>query len=595
MIMYEKFEQWPGRNLVEQLRFMAERFPGRPAIVHNEQQMSYKEFDVQTDMLASAILQKGVSKGSVIASFFELGPQQFVSLFGILKAGCAYVALDTSYPAERLSYILNDSGTKMLLTNHKNIAQAKELGHDIDIINTDLPGIDVPAQKVDIQGSDLCSIIYTSGSTGTPKGTWFDHRALAHFAWRYSRICEISEHDKVGYFVSVSFSAHAMPMLGAFMNGAALVLFNLRKDHLSTFRDWLLLEKISVALMIPSVLRNFSATLMPEHQFPHLRMVLAGGESLYRADVDKLLPHLSNSATILHMLASTEAYITCAFPIKKGDLLVSNNLPVGWDVADMKTWVIDENGEPCETGKTGEIWIESDFLSGGYWNDENLNMEHFLPAGTNRPFPVFRSGDIGHKQADGTLMLLGRKDNMVKLRGYRIDLREIESVLLDMPETREVAVLPKEDPQGSKHLIAYVVIRDGYPFDESRMKLAVLRMLPDYMVPAFVIRLPDLPKTYSGKIDFQHIPDPDWHVIEKQSNILPPVTDTEIKLAEIIVRMLDVTPVGKNHSIIQLARDSLKLFVALDEIEKAFGKKLNIDAILAAPTIESIARWIDEE
>lgn len=592
--MYQDFNAWPGPTLVQQLHKMAADFPDRPAVVDHNDQLSYAEFNRLSDMIAGQIAGLKPEKGTRIALFIEHGIMQFVGIFGIIKAGCAYVALDTAYPADRLLYILNDAGVSAIVSNTKNLAQAKELNSEIPVINAEVAGNQPGIQSISPDADDLCAIIYTSGSTGLPKGSWFTHRSLSHFAWRFSKLASIDQHDRVGYFVSISFSAHGMPMLGALMNGAALVLFNLKRESFSTFRNWLTSQKISVTLMIPSILRNFTATLNNSHHFPDLRVVMSGGESLFRADVEKLLPHLSEQAVVYHMLASTEAYLTCAFPIKKGDLLVSNSIPIGWDVEGVQTMVMDESGNPCEQGKIGELWIKSAFMAGGYWGESAQQNGAFGPAEGEPGLAVFRSSDMGYRQPDGALIMVGRKDNMVKLRGYRIDLREIESVLLELPETREVAVLPKENSMGSKHLVAYVVINEGHKFDEARIKIAVLRMLPDYMVPSFVVQLETLPKSYNGKIDFKQIPDPDWNAIEKEHEVVTPVSPTEIKLAEIISRILDVYPVGCDHSIIQLAKDSLKLFVALDEVEKSFGKKLNIDLILAAPTIKRIAAWLDE-
>lgn len=595
MTTYDDFNAWPGYTLTGQLNRVVELFPDRPAIVQGGKQLTYKEFDLETDRVKQEVLSKGAVKGDRIALFLEHGISQFVALFGVLKSGAAYVALDITNPSDRISYILEDAKATMIITNNRNLAQAEALANGtMQIVNTDKPeSVPTSDDFMNISGDDVCSIIYTSGSTGNPKGTWYSHKAMSHFAWRYSRFCGLNEFDRVGYFVSISFSAHAMPMLGALMNGGALVLFDLKKKQLSHFRDWLVRQHISVALMIPSVLRNFSATLDKEHNFPQLRLVLSGGESLFRADVEKLFPHLDPDARIMHILASTEAYLTSALVIEKHMLLASNHLSVGLDVEGMRTHVMDENGNPVGFNSSGEIWIESDYLAGGYWNDERLTNEHFFSDHNGIAGRYFRSGDLGIRLPDGCLVISGRKDHMVKLRGYRIDVREIESVLLGLPEMLETAVLLKEDPQGGKHLVAYVVIRTGHAFDESRIKLAVLRMLPDYMVPGFVVLLDELPKAHTGKVDFKQIPDPDWHQLAKTMDVETVTTPTEIKLAEIVGRMLNISPVGRNHNIIQLAKDSLKLFVTLDEIEKAFGKKLSIDAILAAPTIRSIAEWLD--
>ncbi|HSG67863.1 MAG TPA: non-ribosomal peptide synthetase, partial [Bacteroidales bacterium] len=267
-----------------------------------------------------------------------------------------------------------------------------------------------------------------------------------------------------------------------------------------------------------------------------------------------------------------------------------NNVPIGYEVTEIEVSIMDEEGRRCDPFKTGEICITSRYISPGYWHADPTDEKRFLK---NEDGTItFHSGDMGYKLSDGCIVHVGRNDAVIKLRGFRIDLGEIENTMMELKQIKEVAVVVKENPFGTKHLIAYYVERDNAEFDPHYLKVAVLRNLPDYMVPSYFIRLDHLPKNDIGKVDYKILPEPDWEALTTRKDIEMPANGIEEELKEIFERILEVSPIGVKDNIMEVGADSLRLFVAFDEVEKRFGKKLNIDSIIESPHIRDIAAQI---
>lgn len=571
---------------------MARQYPKKEAIKFRDQSLTYSQLNHQADQIANSILSLIGTEPAHIAIYIEHGIKQPLAILATLKAGKTYIALDTSFPAERNLHMLNDGRCRLIITNNMNLSQIKSLAADLPLLNVDEDhGHNTQAVKRPDVSPDLPAFItYTSGSTGKPKGVIHSHSNMLNFIMRmYSIGCTLPE-DRWAYYYSISFSAHGMPIYGALLNGASLCIFDLKKDNFTDFGKWLRQEKISISLMIPSILRQFTATLGSGRRFPKLKRLLLGGETLYRSDVEKIREHLKYDALIYNIYASSEAYLARAYKIEHDTVIKGNIVPIGYAVPGMEISILDKNGQRVDTFKTGEICISSKYLAAAYWQQDELTARDFIinDDGTR----LFHSSDLGYKLSDGCLVHVGRSDSMIKLRGYRIDLGEIENALMDLKQVKEIAVIVKENPFGTKHLIAYYVERDNAELDPLYLKLAILRNLPDYMVPSHFIKLDNLPKNDIGKVDYKSFPEPDWESLNKKKDVEPPSNGVEEELKEIFERILEVSPIGVTENIMEVGADSLRLFVAFDEVEKLYGKKLNIDSIIDAPYIRNIARKI---
>ncbi len=589
-ILIRQIEQ----SISERFEYIVWNFPGHEAVRFKGKSISYAELNEQANRLSHAIISKIDDDPAQIAIFLEQGILQIVTLLAVLKAGKAYVPLDTSFPAERNMHMLKNAQCSLLISNNLNLSQAREFTRNIKLINADdindFPSND-PSLK--ISPDDNSMILYTSGSTGKPKGVCHTHKTILQYIKRFTEVIEIKPQDRFSHFFSLSFSAHTMQILTSLLNGTTLCIFDLKSGNFTDFSKWIASEEITISLMIPSVLRHFLATLRKNTQFPKLRLLLIGGETLYRNDVEKARQYLKKKAVIMNIYASTETHFARVYKIMHNTIIKSNVVPIGYEVQGVEMTITDEEGNRKDPNKIGEIRIKSPYIASGYWNLPKQTSTDFLIDQKNPDTRIFKSSDLGYKQSDGCIVHIGRSDSMVKLRGYRIDLGEIENVLIENKDVKEVIVLVKENPYGTKHIVAYIVPKGDKDPDLYYLKLAVLRMLPEYMVPSYFVKLETLPKNEIGKIDKKAIPDPDWNKMETDKDVIQPKTAVEEELREIFERILEVHPISITDNILELGADSLRLFVAFDEIEKKYGKKLNIDVIVETPTIEKISIEIE--
>jgi len=583
----------PHQTIHGRFEEIAKQYPDKEALRFEDLSLTYQSLDQKANIIANEIIKLiGPDQGRV-AIYLEHGLSQPLAIISILKAGKTYIALDPHFPVERNLQMLDNGDSSLVITNNMNLSQVKTFASGLLIVNIDEnfePGNDL-IDRPEVSPHQDAFITYTSGSTGIPKGVVQSHANMLHFAMRmYTLGCGMPE-DRWAYFYSLSFSAHAMPIYNALLNGGTLCIFDLMKDNFTDFSKWLKQEKVSSSLMIPSVLRQFTATLGTGRKFPQLKRLLFGGETLYRSDVEKIREHLRNDAIIYNIYASSEAYLARAYKIESDTVIKGNNVPIGYAVPDIDIVIEEKEENRADPYQVGEICITSKYLTKGYWRQEDLSGKDFT---ANEDGSIsFRSGDLGYKLSDGCLVHVGRSDSVVKLRGYRIDLGEIENTMMDLKQVKEVAVAVKENEFGTKHLIAYYVERDNSDLDPHYLKLAVLRNLPDYMVPSHFIRLDHLPKNSIGKVDHKNFPEPDWKAMQRKTDIELPVNGMEEELKEIFERILEVNPIGVTDNIMEVGADSLRLFVAFDEVEKIFGKKLNVDSIIDAPFIRDIAKQME--
>jgi len=575
------------QSLPERFDFIADTFADKIAIREGNNDLTYRSLQEKANVIANQILSLGSDQKQIVL-FLSFGIDQLVSLMGIIKSGCAYVPVDTSWPAHRIEFSITDSSAAAVITDNVNMGQVKALSADRQIINID--EIDFKQnthqpEKYPV-ADDNIHILYTSGSTGEPKGVYTSHRNQMHFVKRFSEYIRISPADIFSYYFSIGFSAHAMPSLGALLNGATLAMYNLKKFGFPGLSEFFIKEGITVSLMIPSIMRHFRATLEKGFKLEKLRTLMIAGETLYYNDILQIRPYLKLRTDIINIYASTEMFMVCAFLMKKDTLLNQNIIPIGLPVDGIDIKIHNKDGMECEANHVGEMIIYSRYAALGYWNKPELTNEDFPPQDKIRRF---NSHDLAYINTDGNIVHVGRRDAMVKIRGQRVDLSEIENCLLYMKDIQEVAAVLKEDPFGNKVIVAYYVCRSNRKVDEKVLQAVFLRRLPVFMIPKFLLKLDSLPKTDSGKTDYQSLPDPDWGKTSGQGEIKHPSNPIEDQLVLIFEKHFEVYQIGVQENFLQVGHDSLKLFVAFDTIEKTFDIKFDLDSVLKTPTIEAMA------
>lgn len=612
LLTEEERRQWPGpssrvrpaksfaefpREQIEQSipeRFdqQVSRHSSRIAVKTRGEEWTYERLSREADRVARAILKTRGRAPERVALLLEQDAPMVAAILGSLKARKTYVPLDVSYPVDRLSFMLRDSEVAAILTNDRNLSLANLLaGGRCSVVNLDRAGLpEAPVSQERIEPDDVAYILYTSGSTGRPKGVVQNHRNVLHFMRVYTNQLHIAADDRLTLLATYSFDAAVMDIFGALLNGAALCPWNIKEEGLSGLADWLLAEGITIFHAVPTVYRAFVGALDGRVAFPKVRLVVLGGEEVYRADADLYKRHFSDSCLFVNGLGPTESTVSLQFFLDRHTEISRSSVPVGRPVEDTEIVLLDGEGSPTEL--CGEIGIRSPYLALGYWRLPDQTSQSFLPDPEGGERRIFRTGDVGRLLPDGSIQFLGRKDSLIKIRGYRIEPGEIESALAQQPSVAESVVVAREDVPGDKRLVAYVVGKQGMPGSRD-LRGFLKEKLPDYMVPSAFVTLEALPWTPNGKVDRKALPAPEGRP-ELEKAYVAPRTPTEEVLAGIWAQVLGLDRVGVHYNFFELGGHSLLAMLVFARLQKAFPVPLPLRALFEKPTVAELSAAIEE-
>jgi amino acid adenylation domain-containing protein len=625
----EEMEQ----SIAERFTRQAAMYPGRIAVKSKNHEWTYQDLDRAVDSVAQLILRSRGAGEERIALLFEHDAPMIAGMLGALQAGKTYVPLDPHHPAERLRQIVEHSEATALLTNSKNLALARELAIDgVQLINIDV--VDASAARIAlpaIEPDRLAYILYTSGSTGQPKGVMQNHRNVLHYIRVYTNNLHLNADDRLTLLSSYCFDAAVMDIYGALLNGATLCPIDIKEDGLADQR--LIDEEITVYHSTPTVYRYFVNTLNGHTDFPRVRLIVLGGEEVKRTDVELYKKHFSDNCLFVNGLGPTEATVSLQNFIDKQTAVSSESVPVGFPVADTELLLLNEAGQPSEI--FGEIAIKSAHVAVGYWRNTEATAAAFSTSstaatrGTGVPpvnhaqdarataghrgssptadrgssptvregvTRIYKTGDMGRRLPDGSIKFEGRKDFQIKIRGFRVELGEIESALAQHAHVRESVVVAKENGTGDKTLIAYVVPREQASIN-GELREFLKQKLPEYMVPSSFVVLDSLPLTASGKLNRRALPAPadlNSRQAGHRSASSAPQTQVEKLLANIWAALLDVSEIGINDNFFELGGHSLLAVRFFAQVEKRFGKCLPLATLFQAPTIAQLAAILEE-
>ena len=568
------------------------KYPQNIAVHTKNYHWTYSELNCRANRVAQAILFQCTSSEEKIALLFEHDAPMIAGILGVLKVGKTYVPLDPNYPSDRVVYILEDSLASAVITNNKNLVRAQELTRGtIPLINIDdisFPGCDDEIVR-EISPDTVAYILYTSGSTGQPKGVIQNHRNVLHFIRNYTNNLHINEQDGLTMLSSYSFDAAIMDIFAAILNGATLYPINIKESGLTDLSQWLQQHHITIYHSTPTLYRHFVSTLSGDEKLTQIRLVVLGGESVVKTDVDLYKEYFSNECIFVNGLGPTESTVTLQYFINKQTEITRNTVPVGYSVEETEILLLNEAGE--KTDIYGEIAIRSPYIALGYWRKPDLTQLVFKSDRASDSRRIYRTGDLGRLRPDGSIEFLGRKDFQVKIRGFRIELGEIEAALTQHPSVRENVVIAREDVPGNKHLVAYVVPTQTLTTDELRHFLK--QKLPDYIVPSAFVMLEALPLTPSGKVDRLTLPVPDNS--SSLDNFVPPRDKLELQLTQIWSEVLKVDKVGVRNNFFDLGGHSLLAVRLMAKIQQQFGKNLPLAALFQSPTVEELANILQRD
>ncbi|MBZ4423333.1 non-ribosomal peptide synthetase, partial [Myxococcus sp. RHSTA-1-4] len=579
-----------GGCVHDRISAQAARTPDALAAVSDSGSLTYAQLEARSTQLASHLRRLGVRPGSLVALCMERSLELPVALLGILKAGGAYVPLDPAYPRERLAFMLQDTAAPVLVTQQHLRGLLPE-GPTVVCLDSGWGSVDgVSEPSIRVAPESAAYVIFTSGSTGQPKGTVISHRALAnHMAWLLSTF-GISARDRVIQKTPLSFDASVWECWAPLLVGAPLVLAppEAHRDP-AALLACVVRQRVTVLQVVPSMLRF----LLEEEYLrraTHLRWLFCGGEAL-ASELGPRLRAVLPEVRLVNLYGPTEVTIDSTSAEASGEES-GVTVPIGRPVANTRAYVLDARMQPMPTGIPGELYLGGVQLAQGYLQRPHLTAERFVPdslsgqAGAR----LYRTGDKVRWKADGTLEYLGRIDFQVKLRGQRIELGEIEAALKQQPGVRDATVLVREDVPGNQRLVGYVVPAPGQPPESAALRSALLKHLPEYMVPSAFVTLEALPLTPNGKLDRKALPPPDAGATS--GGYLAPRMPTENQLAGLMAALLRVERVGVDDSFFALGGHSLLATQLVSRIRATFGVELPLRAVFESPTLAGLAQRI---
>ncbi|MCP4154083.1 MAG: amino acid adenylation domain-containing protein, partial [bacterium] len=486
-----------------------------------------------------------------VALLLGQNADMITAAIGTLKSGKIYVPLDSTYPEERLAFMLEDCEARLIVTNtmYSKLAEKlrEQVNKHITIVNMDRIGETVPDQNpgIKISPGAIAYILYTSGSTGRPKGVVQQHRYIMHLIYSFTNSLNIASNDRISLLPSFSFSASVMDMYGVLLNGASLHLKDIRTEGLTGLAHWVKEEEITIYHSVPTLFRYFASELSGNETFENLRLIYLAGEQLLKNDILLYKENFSDKCLLVNGLGCTEFNICRQFFMDKNVRNTSSVAPVGYEARGVEILILGEDGEPVEPGKVGEIALKSSYLALEYWNMPKSTAEKFLPVpgSKDKNERIYRTGDLGRID-DGCLMHLGRKDFQVKIRGQRVETEEIEAVLTKIEGIKEAVVKAVTIKDSDLMLAAYYVYQKDseYNHSDSTFQEHLRKKLPDYMIPVFFIKMESLPLTTSGKVDRKALPVPDISTLEQGDGTeeLESANTIEKRMIKIWQEVLDV-------------------------------------------------------
>ena len=580
-----------GQTIPARFERQVRLHPDRLALQTRTTRLTYAGLDRAADALARAVLRARPAGPERIALLFEHDAPMIVGMLGVLKAGKTYVPVDPLYPRERSAWVLEDSGAAALVTNHANLALARELAGDgipLVVVGAEEPAGSSASPALAASPDDPAYILYTSGSTGRPKGVVQSHRNVLHFIRVYTNNLRIGSDDRLTLFSSYTFDAAVMATYGALLNGAALFPFDWREEAASGIAGWMRRERITVYHSTPTVFRHLVGDLAEGERFPDARLVVLGGEEAQRRDVEAFRRHFPADAALVNGLGPTESTVTLQAFLGHDTPVARNTVPLGHPVEDTEVELLGALGEQVAVYGVGEIVIRSPHVALGYWRRPDQTAAFFADDADG--VRSYRTGDLGRRLPDGSLEFMGRTDFQVKVRGFRIEPGEVEEALRSHPAVRDAVVAAREDGSGERRLAGYVVPAGEETPDAGELRAHLLARLPGYMVPAAFTVLGALPLTPSGKVDRLALPAPEW--VESAAGAAPR-TPTEVALAAVWAEMLGREDVGAEDDFFALGGHSLLATRVVSRVRNALGVELPLRALFEAPTLARLAARVD--
>ncbi len=594
---YDLLIGWQGKeanfpldkNVSRLFEIQAESSPEKSAVEFENEKLTYQELNDRANQLVHYLKESGVQKQSLVGVYLERSPELIIAILAILKTGCAYLPLDLSHPEERIRFILKDSATGFILTQKEfqpRLDLAGFTGKSLDLSNPDIWHQLAFNPEKFYNPESLAYVIYTSGSTGKPKGVMIKHPGFINMI--YDQITEfgIDPTDRCLQFASSSFDVSMFEIFLPLLKGATLVIASdeIVKDGLK-LTHYLEEKQVTVVTLTASYLN-----VLDRHPLPTVKTLVIGGEAPDR----EIVQYYSKKKNYFNAYGPTEISVCASYYKCESDIDTRQNIPIGKPIANTEMLILDDSLSPVPVGIIGEICIAGPGLAKGYLNRPDLTDAAFITHPFKPDERIYKTGDQGRWLSDETIEFMGRKDQQVKIGGHRIEINEIEHVLQSLPEVQNAVVLDQKQPSGRIQLVAFTIFKDGNSFlTSSDFKKALSKELPDYMIPSIFHTVNSFPTTTSGKIDRNAIR-PEFKA-SKTVTFKRPQTETQVKLAGIWEKVLEIQEVGVQQNFFELGGNSLLAIQIVSRVSAEFKRELPVAALFQNQTIEEMAVFLRTE
>lgn len=582
---------YPIDELVHQLiEKRAIEWPEQIAIFTDIDKISYAELNSQANQLAHFLIREGITPDAMVVVCIERSVKMVVTHLAILKAGGAFVPLDPAYPAERLAFTMNDSGASFLIIDEHLKVQLLT-GTDIRIVtDRDWKAIEdfpVYTPKVSLLPANRAYVIYTSGSTGKPKGVELSHGGLLNLVHWQIETYEISRRDCCLQMATPAYDAYVYELFPCLASGATVYLMDdFTRTSPSQLKDKLIEKGVTISILPTSLAESILNEPWPD--VVPLRILGTAGEKLMRLPLNPL------PFKFLNLYGPTENTVIASYwPVATE--LTQEFPPIGRPVTNVQLYILDNRLNPVPVGISGELFIGGEAIARGYLNRPGLTAEKFVPD----PFAgkpgrrLYKTGDLVRYLPDGNIDFIGRIDNQVKLRGYRVELEEIEKVIREHAAIREAVVMLKDIYSGDKAILAYVSLHPGDNPSAEMIRTFLKDKLPAFMIPSFIIILDDLPKSISGKVDRKALPNPNELAFVNGNDYDPAVTPMEMTISNVWKKFMRVEKISVNKNFFDAGGHSLMMAQVHHYLREKLDTQISLIDLFQFPTIRSLAGYLE--
>ncbi len=603
-----------GITLPDLLKEQAELHPWQVAVMSSGRTYTYHELDCFSNQIAAILNREGAGRGQVVGIIGHRGYANIAGIWGILKAGSGYLPIDPHYPGKRIQYMLKDSACGVIVAESSTLKEyfqyfpenvhtvicLDETDESYEKINVydrkDIERQEKDNWMCDAGEDDLAYVIYTSGSTGEPKGVMVTHRAILNTLFWLQDYFGLSEEDIIAQKTSVSFTDSVWEIFWPLIVGARLSIleYDIVKDPHKLFMK-LKKDRVTITQFVPAQMKLFLDTIQLENldgKELSLKWIFNGGEALPVNNVREWYDKLPN-VNIANIYGMTESAIYATYYIiEECPDETQMSIPLGKPISNTRVYILDEFQNLCPFQVKGEICIGGTGITIGYWHKKEITEMAF----TRHPHTgerLYRTGDVGALRPDGVLEYFGRKDDQVQVRGYRVELKEVEQAILNHQYVKQAVVTAKTDKYGTVSLYCYYTASDER-LDQNQLREHAEKILPEYMIPSVFIQLEKMELTPNGKIDKSKMPEVDVH-LKKRKGFVPPGNDEELKLAVIWSEILElpVEEIGIHDNFLDIGGTSVSIVRLHKKMKEASYHNVTVAQLFSYPTIASYLNHIE--